>query len=138
MLGIGVPPELVKAGGTGSGYSGRSIPREAFLDGQQRIADAMLQIFVEQVVKPLVLWNFGDVPFEISCKPLLKSQVENKQGQPQDPLPQPADDQGQGGQPPPGQGGDPGAQPPEQSGQPFSLTPKALDIAKRVMARRAS
>lgn len=90
-LGIGVPPELVKAGGTGSGYSGRSIPREAFLDGQQRVADAMLQIFVEQVIKPLVLWNFGDIPFNIQCKPLLKTQTANKAGQPQPPLPQPPD-----------------------------------------------
>lgn len=80
MLGVGVPPELVKAGGTGSGYSGRSIPREAFLDGQQKIADAMLQIFVEQVIRPLVLWNFGEIPFEVSCKSLLQSQSEDKQG----------------------------------------------------------
>lgn len=77
-LGIGVPPELLRAGGTGSGYSGRSIPREAFLEGQQRVADAMLQIFVEQVVRPLVLWNFGDVPFEISVKSLLRSQADDK------------------------------------------------------------
>lgn len=92
MLGIGVPPELVRAGGTGSGYSGRSIPREAFLDGQQKVADAMLQLFVEQVLRPLVLWNFGDVPFSVSCKPLLKTQADNKQGeQPggQKPQPQP-------------------------------------------------
>jgi hypothetical protein len=92
MLGIGVPPELVMPGGTGSGYSGRSVPREAFLDGQQKIADAMLQGFVEQVIKPLVLWNFGDIPFEVSCKSLLSSQVENKQGALQEPLPQPSPD----------------------------------------------
>ena len=81
MLGVCVPPELIKAGGTGSGYSGRSIPREAFLDGQQRVADAMLQMFVEQVLRPLVLWNFGDVPFNVQCKSLLKSQAEQKQGE---------------------------------------------------------
>ncbi len=80
MLGIGVPPELVRAGGTGSGYSGRSIPREQFLDGQQRVADMLLQLFIREVVRPLVLWNFGDVPFEISCKSLLHSQAEAKQG----------------------------------------------------------
>jgi len=83
MLGIGVPPELVKAGGTGSGYSGRSVPREAFLDGQQHVADAMLQLFVEQVIRPLVLWNFGDIPFNIQCKSLLKSQADDKGGQDQ-------------------------------------------------------
>jgi hypothetical protein len=81
MLGIGVPPELVKAGGTGSGYSGRSIPREAFLDGQQKVADALLQNFIEQVVRPLVLWNFGDIPFEVSCKSLLHSQTMAAQGE---------------------------------------------------------
>ena len=80
MLGIGVPPELIRASGTGSGYSGRSVPREAFLNQQQRIADAMLQMFVEQVLKPLVLWNFGEVPFDIQCKPLLKTMVDDKQG----------------------------------------------------------
>lgn len=80
MLGVGVPPELVRAGGTGSGYSGRSIPREAFLDGQQRIADALLQMYVEQVIRPLVLWNFGDHQFNIQCKSLLKSQSDDKQG----------------------------------------------------------
>lgn len=141
MLGIGVPPELVKAGGTGSGYSGRSIPREAFLDQQQRIADAMLQGFVEQVVKPLVLMNFGDIPFSVQCKPLLKSQVENKQGQPVPPLPQAA----------PGQNGQPGGQPP--NGQQAPPTPKppaaamslggdvhdrAKEIVRRVLEKRAA
>jgi hypothetical protein len=81
LLGIGVPPELVRAGGTGSGYSGRSVPRESFLVGQQHIANNMLQIFVDQVIRPLVLWNFGDVPFEIQCKSLLKSQADDKRGE---------------------------------------------------------
>lgn len=80
MLGMDVPPELIRAAETGSGYSGRSIPREAFLDGQQRLADAFLKNFVEQVVKPLVLWNFGDVPFSIQCKSLLKTQSDDKMG----------------------------------------------------------
>ncbi len=99
LLGMCVPPELIRAGGTGSGYSGRSVPREAFLDQQQRVADAMLQMFVEQVLRPLVLWNFGDVPFEVSCKSLLQSQADDKQGQ----------DHQQGGQPPPTTGQPPGA-----------------------------
>ncbi len=142
MLGIGVPPELVKAGGTGSGYSGRSIPREAFLDGQQRVADAMLQSFVEQVIHPLVLWNFGDVPFNIQCKPLLQTQAENKQGQPQPPLPQPLPENG-GGQPngsgPPSTP-QPGPTSPESAPMSLDLATrdKALAIAQRVLRRRAS
>lgn len=133
MLGIGVPPELVRAGGTGSGYSGRSIPREAFLDQQQRVADAMLQIFVEQVIRPLVLWNFGDIPFEVSCKPLLKTQAENKQGQPKPPLPQP-DPSAQGG----GGGQPPGA--PPGGGAPMSMDHNArvISIIHRVLRRNAA
>lgn len=80
MLGIGVPPELVKAGGTGSGYSGRSVPREAFLDAQQKLADAMLRIFVEQVIRPLVLRNFGAIPFNVQAKSILQSQAIDKEG----------------------------------------------------------
>lgn len=110
LLGIGVPPELVKAGGTGSGYSGRSIPREAFLNGQQRVADAMLQMFLEQVLRPLVLWNFGDVPFNVQCKPLLQSQATDKMG-------------GQGA-------GNPG----EEGQQPDNL--KRSDAAKDAWAKR--
>ena len=145
MLGIGVPPELVRAGGTGSGYSGRSIPREAFLDGQQRVADAMLQIFIEQVVKPLVLWNFGDIPFEVSCKPLLKTQSENKQGEVKEPLPQPGkDQQNQNGQPP--NDTPPPAKPPQpkpaQPAPAFSMDDpmhrRALDIVRYVMRKRAA
>lgn len=83
MLGIGVPPELLKAGGTGSGYSGRNIPREAFLNGQQYIAHAMLSAFVEQVLKPLVRWNFGDVPFNVQVRSLLKSLSDDREQQDQ-------------------------------------------------------
>lgn len=94
MIGVGVPPELIKAAGVGSGYSGRMIPRQAFLDGQQKIADVMLQIFVEQVIRPLVLWNFGEVPFSISCKSLIKTQLKQEQ-LPQQMLPQGQLGQGQ-------------------------------------------
>ena len=149
MLGIGVPPELVKAGGTGSGYSGRSIPREAFLDGQQRIANAMLQIFVEQVIKPLVLWNFGDVPFEVSCKSLLKTQADDKGGA-----------GGQGGGQPDNlkrsqaakdawqlrKMNEGGGEPDQQAAAPqltqpafaMSLTTRSLNIVQRVLKRRAA
>ena len=138
MLGIGVPPELVIPGGTGSGYSGRSVPREAFLDGQQHIANAMLQIFVEQVIRPLVLWNFGAVPFEVSCKPLLSTQVENKQGGVEEPLPQPApggDANAPGGEPTP----EGGAPPPPEAGPSLSGNhnpdKRVLSIVQRVLQR---
>ena len=143
MLGIGVPPELVKAGDTGSGYSGRSVPREAFLDGQQKVADAMLQMFVEQVLRPLVLWNFGEVPFEVSCKSLLKSQSDEKQGS------QPGGQNPAGQAPPEAPPGAPGqteaGQPPPQpdpnaGGAPalsIAARNRALAIARNVMRRVA-
>jgi hypothetical protein len=81
LLGMGIPPELIRAGGVGSGYAGRSIPREAFLDGQQKIANAILLMYVDQVVRPLVLWNFGDIPFHVECKSLLQTQSADKQGE---------------------------------------------------------
>lgn len=87
MLGVGVPPELLRSGGSGSGYSGRSIPREAFLEQQQYIADNMLRPYVQQVVRPLVVMNFGDERaqhFEVQCKSLLQSQASDKLGQGQE------------------------------------------------------
>lgn len=128
MLGIGVPPELVQASETGSGYSGRSIPREAFLDGQQRIADAMLQLFVEQVIRPLVLWNFGDIPFSVSCKSLLKTQADDKQGE--EPGQKPAAPQG------PQQGNQPPAPPPQPAAQQPPGQP-ALSLEDSLLARVA-
>lgn len=143
MLGIGVPPELVRAGGTGSGYSGRSIPREAFLDGQQRVADALLQLFVEQVLRPLVLWNFGDISFNVQVKSLLKSQSDDKQGEQEG-------QQGKKGEQKPGQDQakpkplegnpapttNPGAQQPALSIEAYSA--RALAIAERALKRMAA
>lgn len=78
--GIGFPPELLEAGEQG-GYNGRVIPLEGFFAIQQQIADAFLWLFVKQVLKPLVLWNFGDVPFEVKVKNLLTSRRESGQQQ---------------------------------------------------------
>lgn len=77
--GIGVPPELIQAADTGSGYSGRRIPLEAFLANQQQIADAMLRLFVDQVLRPLVLYNFGKVKFNVQVKSLIKTRTKQSQ-----------------------------------------------------------
>jgi len=78
--GIGVPPELIQAADSGSGYSGRRIPLEAFLANQQQIADAMLRMFIHQVLRPLVLWNFGKVRFNVQVKSLIKTRTKAAQG----------------------------------------------------------
>ncbi len=79
--GVGVPPELMEAAETGSGYTGRAIPLEAFLGQQQRIADALLALFVNQVLRPLVLWNFGPIKWDVKVKPLLETKSRDKQAQ---------------------------------------------------------
>jgi hypothetical protein len=72
--GVHIPPEVIKASETGSGYSGRSIPIESFLAVQQRIADQLLHLFAEQVLKPLVRWNWGPgIKWNVMVKPLLIS-----------------------------------------------------------------
>jgi hypothetical protein len=125
--GIGVPPELLQAAETGSGFSGRRIPMEAFLAQQQKIADQMLHLFVTQVLKPLVMWNWGEkVKFEIKVRSLLETKNKqsggDKQQQPQDGKPgfppQPADPQ-------------------KQREAFFSITERIRQIAERA-AKRAS
>jgi hypothetical protein len=80
--GIGVPPELLSAAESGSGYSGRAIPMEAFITQQQRLADAILYLFLNQVLRPLVRWNFGaSVQFDVKVKPLLQTKRAAQGGQ---------------------------------------------------------
>lgn len=91
--GIGVPKELMEASDTGSGYSGRAIPMEAFLMRQQRIAEAIVFGFCQQVLDPLLLWNFGRTAWaRATVKPLIETKAKQAGG-------------GQQGMPP-------GAQPP--------------------------
>lgn len=121
--GIGVPPELIEASDVGSGYSGRAIPMESFLMSQQRIADAIVATFVEQVLDPLLLWNFGRTAWaKVRVKSLLATKSKNTQGGgPPQPPPNPGRPEGAPGRagaagqgaappqppsPPPGGGGD--------------------------------
>lgn len=68
------PPELMDAAETGSGYSGRQIPLEAFLMQCQRTCQGIFHAWWKQIGKPLMWWNFGSRAW---CKPrvvpLLKS-----------------------------------------------------------------
>lgn len=125
-FGIGVPPELIQAAETGSGYSGRAIPMEAFLMQQQRIADALLDLFVNQILRPLVLWNFGDaVRFEVKVKNLLKTKRQQAGGQEQPGAAQP----GAGQQQPPGQ--PPQQQQPQYNERRVPVVPLSLFLASQ-------
>lgn len=148
--GIHIPPETIKASETGSGYSGRSIPIEAFMMVQQRIADQMLMLFIEQVLKPLVRWNWGpSIKWQVMVKPLMMSKRALQAGpdakggsMEQRTMPNPAESQtpgaGPGAHEQPAQAGW-GAL--ETGGQ-FSLNymtaiERCREIAKRIHARAA-
>jgi hypothetical protein len=135
--GVGVPPELFQAGETGSGYSGRQIPLEAFLATQQKIADAILRLFVAQVLAPLIRWNFGDVVWDVKVRNLLETKNKMKQLQ-QDKQTNFAGNAAAGG-PTPEQmahGNAPGTQPIDPFASPmFSLgsMERAREIARQIL-----
>lgn len=80
--GMGVPPEVAKAEGTGA-YAGRRVPQAAFYSTLQRDLNWIIYDFTEQVMRPLVRLNYGDVSFEIIPSGLL-TDTEEGEGQGQD------------------------------------------------------
>jgi hypothetical protein len=148
--GIGVPPELLAAADAGSGYSGRAIPMQAFMAWQQRIANAILCLFVDQVLRPLVRWNFGPTAkFEVCVKNLLKthtraSGANQNPNSPPDNLRKPGPDEGA----PQGQafqGNAPQAPPsppsmltPDQGSFSIESASRLQEIARRILGRRAA
>lgn len=70
-----VPPEVVAAMTSGSGWSGRSVPFLVFLAGEDMIADSIAQAAWSQMVRPLVAANRGGRA-ALGCKLKLKSLVE--------------------------------------------------------------
>ena len=72
--GIGVPPEVIQAAETGSGYSGRAIPLQGFLTSQQYPLHMMTMQVMEQIVCPLVRWNLGpDRWVQATPRPLIQT-----------------------------------------------------------------
>lgn len=63
--GMGIPGEIVEASETGSGYSGRSIPQEAFYATLQDIVNRITLDADEQLFRPAVHFNFGKVHYSI-------------------------------------------------------------------------
>ena len=57
--GIGIPPELLEASETGSGWSGRKVPLIAFYTSMLKNARAIVHAFQAQILDGLVRWNFG-------------------------------------------------------------------------------
>lgn len=85
LIGLGIPIELVEAGGTGSGYSGRAIPAQVFFTSMDEIVSRIVESITEQVMRFLVRLNFGTAArFEIVPDSLaqMMAQAGQQQGPP--------------------------------------------------------
>jgi hypothetical protein len=72
--GLGVPPELIEAAETGSGYSGRMIPLESFLTEQQQYVNDLTRTALEQLILPIIRWNRGPKAWlKATAKPLTET-----------------------------------------------------------------
>lgn len=71
---LGVPPEVIQAAETGSGFSGRSIPMAAFLNGCMVEFGDYVQAVSHFVLLPLVWLNYGEsLECTITPKPLIET-----------------------------------------------------------------
>jgi hypothetical protein len=78
--GMGIPPEVARAEGTGA-FAGRRIPQQAFYSVLQEIVQDLITDLDEQILQPLVRMNFGmHEDYEIECFGLLRTTPEEEQG----------------------------------------------------------
>jgi len=77
--GLGIPPEVVSADGTGS-FAGRRVPQQAFYSVLQEIIDEHIIDADEQIFRPLVELNFGPVDYEINTISLLDTLQREEMG----------------------------------------------------------
>lgn len=107
LRGIGVPDDVLTSEGSGA-WQGKQVPMLAFYANLNLWVAMLLENFIEQVVEPLVFWNFGAVEFSARMKPLeeqafdrMNSAPENEGGG--EPMP-PGMPPGQEGPPMPDEG----------------------------------
>ena len=96
--GMGIPPEVARADGTGA-FAGRRVPQQAFYSILQEIAQDIITDFDEQVLRPLVRINFGrTATYEIECFGLLRNTGGEMEGQVEGPQSETAAEGGGGGE----------------------------------------
>lgn len=67
--GMGIPPEIARAEGTGA-FAGRRVPQQAFYSILQEILRCLISDVDEQIIRPLININFGGSEYEIKSEPL--------------------------------------------------------------------
>lgn len=76
--GMGIPPEVARAEGTGA-FAGRRVPQQAFYSVLQEILQDIITDFDEQILMPMVRMNFGTKQnYEIECYGLMRSDAEDE------------------------------------------------------------
>lgn len=79
LEGMGIPPEVARAEGTGA-FAGRRVPQQAFYSVLQEIVQDIITDFDEQILLPLVRMNFGALDhYEIECYGLMRQSPEEEQ-----------------------------------------------------------
>lgn len=74
MIGLGIPPEVLEAADTGSGWSGRMIPAMAYYGSCDELSGMMLEAADNMVIRPLVDLNYGKQRrYEVELKPLAET-----------------------------------------------------------------
>lgn len=71
LTALGIPPEVVQAADTGSGWSGRSVPFLVWLSSEDLIVASVIRAVVEQIARPGVCVNFGEQWFEVEPESLV-------------------------------------------------------------------
>lgn len=81
--GVGIPDGVITDDGAG-GYAGRKIPEDAYYAACEQDLNALVELFDEQVVWPLVRLNFGKgSPYAVAPLPLVPVRQQAAQEQQQ-------------------------------------------------------
>jgi len=77
--GMGIPPEVVSAGGTGA-FAGRRIPQQAYYSVLQEVINEHIFDFDDQVLRPMAILNHGHDDYEINPISLLDTLQQEEMG----------------------------------------------------------
>lgn len=72
LLGMGIPPELVEAAETGSGFSGRQIPMLGFMTQTDLLVGPMVGC-IEPAIREMVKHNYDGAEFTLDTVPLAET-----------------------------------------------------------------
>lgn len=81
LEGMGIPPEVAAAEGTGA-YAGRRVPQQAFFAMLQEMVHWLITDADRQIFAPLVALNFGKVSYEINPLPLMQEEQDGEEATP--------------------------------------------------------